>query len=190
MSDKRQQIIVAAREVFRTKGLERAKIADITKAAGIALGTFYLYYPSKFSVIPDIAMQFLQHMTAEVQKDFDVDAPFEAKLRHIVDATFRCLEEERDVYALLLAGLIPTGYSKQWEQIYQPFYEWLGDFLKEYQAAGVVRPGLNPERTAKLILGAVENAAERIFLFDEPTAENIRLEKRELMLFIKNAVMV
>ncbi len=40
---------------FRKKGVEKTKISDIVKLAGIAQGTFYLYFPSKLSVMPAIA---------------------------------------------------------------------------------------------------------------------------------------
>ena len=189
MIDKRQKIITAAKDVFRTKGLEKAKVADITKAAGIAQGTFYLYFPSKLSVMPDIAMQVVQRMIDDVQKNFDAEATLSDKLQHVVDSMFRCLEEDRDVYALLLAGLIPAGYSKQWDHIYDPFYQWVGGFLQEYQDKGQIRPDCDAQRTAKLFLGIVENTAERLFLFDEPTEDEVRMEKVELMRFIRNATL-
>lgn len=189
MSDKRQRIISAAKENFCAKGLEKTKIADITKTAGIALGTFYLYFPSKFSVLPHIAVQLVQRLIDEVQKDFDPEAHLREKVEHVVDGIFRCMREGRDVYALLLAGLTPTGYSKQWDHLYKPFYEWVSDFLREYQDKGMIRAEINTYLTAKLFLGVVETTAEQLFIFNESTEEDVRLQKQELMAFIKHAIL-
>ncbi len=44
---RREQIRNAALEVFTEKGYAAATIPEIAKAAGVATGTIYLYYPSK-----------------------------------------------------------------------------------------------------------------------------------------------
>jgi len=44
---RRGQILKAAREIFTQKGYAAATIPEIAKAAGVATGTIYLYYPSK-----------------------------------------------------------------------------------------------------------------------------------------------
>ncbi|MHB8104035.1 MAG: TetR/AcrR family transcriptional regulator [Dehalococcoidales bacterium] len=44
---RRQEIMKAALEVFTQKGYAAATIPEIARAAGIAAGTIYLYYPSK-----------------------------------------------------------------------------------------------------------------------------------------------
>ncbi len=45
--ERRADIMRAAVEVFSEKGLEAATVEDITRAAGVAKGTFYLYFVSK-----------------------------------------------------------------------------------------------------------------------------------------------
>ncbi|WP_237341906.1 TetR/AcrR family transcriptional regulator [Williamsia soli] len=44
----------AAREVFATKGYFRAKISDITEAAGRSAGSFYNYYDSKEQLLESL----------------------------------------------------------------------------------------------------------------------------------------
>ena len=45
--DRRAEILDAAVKVFVEKGFQDATVADITAAAGVAKGTFYLYFDSK-----------------------------------------------------------------------------------------------------------------------------------------------
>ncbi|MGE5236401.1 MAG: TetR/AcrR family transcriptional regulator [Acidobacteriota bacterium] len=44
------EILAAAHAVFARKGFQKATISDVARAAGVAKGTVYLYYPSKRAV--------------------------------------------------------------------------------------------------------------------------------------------
>ncbi len=55
MEGKKGRIIHAAIDIFSEKGIDQTKVSDIVKKAGIAQGTFYLYFPSKLAVMPSIA---------------------------------------------------------------------------------------------------------------------------------------
>src|SRR4030088_2374134 len=43
----RQKVLEAAEQVFGAKGYHGASVTEITRAAGVAQGTFYLYFPGK-----------------------------------------------------------------------------------------------------------------------------------------------
>ena len=46
-TERRDQLVAAARRVFEKKGFARTSVSDIVKAAGVAQGTFYLYFKEK-----------------------------------------------------------------------------------------------------------------------------------------------
>lgn len=48
--EKFDRIITAADNLFYEKGYHKASVADITAAAEVAVGTFYLYFPDKLSL--------------------------------------------------------------------------------------------------------------------------------------------
>ncbi len=50
----RQKLLRAAETIFGEKGYERASIADITRKSGVALGTFYVYFPDKQSIFVEV----------------------------------------------------------------------------------------------------------------------------------------
>jgi AcrR family transcriptional regulator len=50
----RQKLVEAAEVVFGEKGFERASISDITREAGVALGTFYVYFGDKQAVLVEV----------------------------------------------------------------------------------------------------------------------------------------
>jgi AcrR family transcriptional regulator len=56
---RREQILKAALEIFTQKGYAAATIPEIAKAAGVAAGTIYLYYPSKRELFVSVIKNFI-----------------------------------------------------------------------------------------------------------------------------------
>lgn len=50
----RQKLLNAAEAVFGEKGYDRASIVEITRRAGVAQGTFYVYFPDKNSIFTEL----------------------------------------------------------------------------------------------------------------------------------------
>jgi AcrR family transcriptional regulator len=48
------KLLAAAEKIFGEHGYERASIVDITREAGVAQGTFYVYFPSKQAVFTEL----------------------------------------------------------------------------------------------------------------------------------------
>ena len=46
---KREALLNTAFKLFTTKGLHNTSIADIVEQAGVAKGTFYLYFKDKYT---------------------------------------------------------------------------------------------------------------------------------------------
>lgn len=59
---RRAELIRAAKQVFVEKGMEATVVSDIVKAAGVAQGTFYLYFKTKTDILAAVA----EHMAEEV----------------------------------------------------------------------------------------------------------------------------
>ncbi|RCX23739.1 TetR family transcriptional regulator [Fontibacillus phaseoli] len=57
MEDKKAKIYDCAKELFSAKGFKETNISEITKKAGMAVGTFYNYYPSKEKLFMDIFLE-------------------------------------------------------------------------------------------------------------------------------------
>lgn len=57
MDDKKAELFRCAKELFSTKGFKDTNIADITKMAGVSVGTFYNYYASKDKLFMDIFLE-------------------------------------------------------------------------------------------------------------------------------------
>lgn len=185
---KKEKIIEAAVKIFQEKGIEKAKVSDIVKLAGIAQGTFYLYFPSKLSVMPAIAEVMVEKMMIEVKSEVDKDTSISAQLSQVVEAIFRTTKNYWEVMALIYAGLTSTEHMKKWEMLYEPFYSWMSLFLQKAKAAGKIRETVKPEQTSKLMIAFIEAAAEQVYLYDAVTDEEVELQKSELHSLLKHAL--
>lgn len=186
--DKRDRIIYASMEVFREKGIEKAKVSDIVKKAGIAQGTFYLYFPSRLSVMPYIAQKMVEETVQGLQERVKKKDSFKAQMDQIVEVIFFQIQAYRDIFPFIYSGLQETNHLREWEEIYLPFYEWMSDYLKEQQKNGKIRENLNPQRTAKLMIALIETTAEQNYWYDSPQEVSIQSQKEELMEFIYYAL--
>ncbi|MBY0121269.1 TetR family transcriptional regulator [Bacillus sp. S/N-304-OC-R1] len=186
--NKKEKIVLAAMEVFKEKGIEKTKISDIVKLAGIAQGTYYLYFPSKLSVMPAIAEVMVEKSIASVKNEVDDKAPFIEQLGQIVEAIFKVTRDYREILALIYAGLASTDHIKEWETVYQPFYSWISDFLSKAKNAGTIRESVQVERTSKLLIGLIEIAAEQIYLYDHRQDDQAEIQKAEVLEFLKHAL--
>ena len=61
-----QQIRIAACTLLRTEALQDLTVAAICKAAGVANGTFYLYFPDQTQLLNDLLLGFARFLQASM----------------------------------------------------------------------------------------------------------------------------
>jgi AcrR family transcriptional regulator len=69
--DKKVLIYDCAKVLFSAKGFKETSVPDITKAAGIAAGTFYLYFHSKEDLFMTLYFDENKKLKKEILEDFD-----------------------------------------------------------------------------------------------------------------------
>src|SRR5215204_3955536 len=67
-AERRQQILAAARDLFARRGYHQTTIDDIVDEAGVARGTYYLYYEDKRAVFSDLIDRFSQRLTMAIER--------------------------------------------------------------------------------------------------------------------------
>lgn len=73
MNDKRQQLYQSAKAMFSERGFKDTNISAITKAANMAVGTFYLYYSSKEQLFMEIFIDENTRMKRELLDKLDLN---------------------------------------------------------------------------------------------------------------------
>lgn len=103
------QILEAAFEVFAERGLADARLDDIARAAGIAKGTIYLYFPNKEALFHEMVRSTMVARLDEAERHLDAHQADTAteQLRSFVAHwwEYLCCPRFQSVYRLLLAEL-------------------------------------------------------------------------------------
>src|SRR6202030_4512225 len=65
---RRAQVLRHAKRIFARKGYHRTNVADIIARAGIARGTFYLYFQNKKDLFEELLEQVVGELTTRIQR--------------------------------------------------------------------------------------------------------------------------
>ena len=99
----RAELLQAARKVFAERGYHEASIAEITQAADVGVGTFYLHFRDKdeaFNTLLDDGFRTLRD-SVEAAVKHQAQGPI---LPLLVQTIFRYAYDERDLFQIALTG--------------------------------------------------------------------------------------
>lgn len=160
MEDKKTIIYDCAKALFSDKGFKDTNISEITQKAGMAVGTFYKYYPSKDKLFMDIFM--------------DENAKLKKYCLQSIDLTKSPMEVIGQMLALNTKGLNENPILREWnnnyvfskiEQLYREenglqavdfLYDSFLELVKEWQAQGKMRNDID-SKMIMMIFAAIIN---------------------------------
>jgi AcrR family transcriptional regulator len=166
-SERRQQILEKACDVFAKRGYHAAKIDDIVAAAGVARGTFYLYFEDKRAIFEEIIDRTFARLGMAIMR-VDTDHPsrtvadqIEENIRRIVHA----LLEDPATTKILLSDAV--GLDPAFDRKLISFYEEVGKLLEsslvDGQQRGIVCEG-DARMFAILTLGALKEIMYQVVM--------------------------
>lgn len=149
----RQRLLQAAEAVFAEQGFHASSISDLTGRAGVGLGTFYFYFPSKLEIFRAL----VQHLAREVRRETAAAAAgapdrVQAEQRAML-AFFAYAARHPNLYRVLTQAewVDPASARAYWEDFAKSYTRVLADA----QARGEVRQ-TDPETLAYCLMGAAE----------------------------------
>ncbi|HKS69773.1 MAG TPA: TetR family transcriptional regulator [Ktedonobacterales bacterium] len=164
---RRAALLAAAREVLAEKGLDAAKVSDIVARAGVAQGTFYLYFPSKFSLVIALAEDMDRRILAATQEAVARAQTLAEGIDVGVAVAFEEMGRYRDVLGIIEARIGLVELRAQCAHLYQEYYAYVAGMIEQGQASGEVDRAVNPAIAARLIVGVLERAAEECYVLGQ-----------------------
>lgn len=186
-ANKKELILKSAYHIFKEKGLEDTRVSQIVKNAGIAQGTFYLYYNSKMDVLPDLAQQIISNYTQYLTEYGDVKAGLDTNLRLAIDRIFEVNQEDKTIPSIVYAGITRSGDVDKWKVIYRPLYDLIAGYLEAAKGTGEIREDIDSSYYSEFVISLIESTARGLILFQH-SSEEVEKYKDELSSFILNAV--
>ncbi len=138
---RRAELAEVALRLWAEKGFDATSVATIAEAAGVAKGTFYLYFPSKQALLEEVLRRYSLLSSIQALVENLADTSFEEAVHSFVRAAWRHLSEHRDLVLLALREL-PSQLQRARdavEQIIVPGNNLIAAYLE--QRLGAERAG-------------------------------------------------
>jgi AcrR family transcriptional regulator len=158
----RQALVEAAEKVLGEKGFERASIADITRQAGVALGTFYVYFADKRALLVEVVDGLADRLKAELAEAIaGEDDRLEVERRGL-RAFFAFTSRHRQLYRVVRQSefVDEACFRRYYRGFAAPYAAALG----RAQERGQVRR-LDPEALAYALMGMADFLGMRFVLW-------------------------
>ena len=160
----RRRLLDAAERVFGELGFYDASIVKITEAAGVAQGTFYLYFSSKKEIFDELVRD-LNRRVRHAMKEASAqgETRLEAELLGFA-AYFRFTSEHTALYRIIRQAefVSPEMLHYHYDRLSEGYVEALQEAAAQGEAGAI-----DPEVTAWALMGMGELIGMRWILWSE-----------------------
>jgi AcrR family transcriptional regulator len=136
-TERRAQVLRHAKRIFARKGYHRTNVADIIARAGIARGTFYLYFENKKELFEELLEQVVSEMRTRILRlkvgpgEASPVDQLRANLRRVVEF----VREERELTDILLNHSV--GFDRELDAKIREFYDRIAQMIQRSLDLGI-----------------------------------------------------
>ena len=158
----RRRLLQAAEEVIAEQGFFRASVAEITRRAGVAQGTFYLYFRAKEDIFRTLVREMSHDLRQELQQAVaGIEDRREAE-RAGFEAFLGFVLRRRNLYTVMRECEFVDPELHRW--YYERLAEGYVKGLRQAMERGQIRR-LDPEAVAYALMGAFQLVGMRWILW-------------------------
>lgn len=154
----RTRILEAAEEVVGRRGFHDASIAEITKLAGVAQGSFYIYFPSKTSIFEELVRVRGRDLLRVVRAAVELHEDWERRQRAGIRAYFGWIAAHPWLFrAIRQAEFVDEELRDEW-------YRGIADMYAASLTRGVTQGQISvadPELLTWCVIGMLDCTAIR-----------------------------
>jgi AcrR family transcriptional regulator len=173
---KRQAIIEAARNIFAQKGYEDTTIAEIAEAAGVAVGTVYLYFRNKREIYTSVSLTMMASIAAVIEDPSITTLPIEQVPRAIIEAIFHSSHQKSGLMSLFQVDIQSEEEIQQHKAAEELITKAIDNFLRQAIAQGQLAP-FDTEMYAKILFGLIDSALYDCFCVEGGEHEELYRER-------------
>ncbi|MBO8170852.1 MAG: TetR/AcrR family transcriptional regulator [Bacillaceae bacterium] len=149
----KEQIFRESLRLFRDQGYDNVTVDQITRACGIAKGTFYNYFPKKEHLLLHLGLAQMEVLNESLQK-YHNHSDIKEKIEMIFGDLFQLFENEWDLMSLALSEILRTNLvsGKEFENI-NSFQDALSSMLDEAKQQGQISKEADSDAIASTLIG-------------------------------------
>jgi TetR/AcrR family fatty acid metabolism transcriptional regulator len=163
---KRRAILEAARTIIAKQGYEETTIAQIAAAAGVAVGTVYLYFRNKREIYTSLSIDWVETMAEALQDPRIAALPIEHVPRAMIGTVFRLCHEHSDLMPFLQVDIQSNEEMRLHKESEALITRALDIFFRSAIERGQLAP-FDTEMYAKIIFGTVHSVLYDCFCIEE-----------------------
>jgi AcrR family transcriptional regulator len=176
IQSKRQAIIEAALDIFAKQGYEETTIAQIAAAAGVAVGTVYLYFHNKREIYTQASIDWTNRLAVALRDPRIVSLPVRQVPRAMIETSFRLCHQNSNMMSIFQVDIQSPEELRQHKEADGTITEAIGAFLRSAIESGQLAP-FDTVMYAKILFGMVHAALFECFCvqegrFEEAIREN------------------
>ncbi len=172
-----RELVNAAQRVLAAKGYHGAKVADIAREAGVGVGTFYLYYPTKEAVFHELVEEATSQLLTQMQEASAREEDPASISRRRIEVFFHFAAQNRDLFRIIF------GHDASFNDVVRGAQEmFAANIVQNIQGgidAGIFRKG-HPQIWAQALVGMCIHAVSWWVEHDEVTAAEVAGQVAEL----------
>jgi len=184
---RRGQIMAAARRLFAERGMSAVAIADITRAAGLSVDAFYLYFPNKEELLRQLLEETGRTLRHTLAAAFQLKGSPLDRFENAGRAFFdKFCNGQRDMLVLILRESV--GANADIEEQRKAIFQLLIDDVVGAITRVSGRRGRATSRRAQVVavslLGMLERVAYHYYIW-ETGSKDRRKVAEEALAFIR-----
>lgn len=160
MIDKKDRLYACGKVMFCSKGFKKTNVSEITRAAGMATGTFYNYYSSKDKLFMDIYIDENARLKKSIIESLDLTVAPGVVIKEMMSKNLQGMMEnpilqhwyDKEVFQKIEQCWREESGLDQLDFMYEGFF----DIVKNWQNEGRMRNDISPEMIMA-IFGALVN---------------------------------
>ncbi|MFH1619773.1 MAG: TetR/AcrR family transcriptional regulator [bacterium] len=161
---RRQQILDASIKVLSRKGYRSASISDMVFEAGVARGTFYLYFDSKAEIFKsalDYYMEGIKNLVMRGMRTRYGAYGARESLKAALTAWLRFFDEHRELSRVVLrdAVSIDPDYDFKYAEVSSAVTDHWRGVMEELRKAGLLREEIEPGFAGSSLVSMLERTA-------------------------------
>ncbi len=156
-SERRRTILRAAVDVFARKGYHGCRIADVAKEAGVAYGLVYHYFKNKDELLETVFEAGWHGFFSRARAVAEGEGSLEQKVHAITTVAFEAYRVDPKAVKVLIVEIArsPGGRVNR-QTAFTDALQLCEQMLSRAQAAGELRPEVDPKLAAALLFGNIE----------------------------------
>jgi len=173
-------------KLFFEKGFTKTTVREIVEAAGVAHGTFYLYFESKDQVLYRVLEKTINSINS-ILDSLPTENPIFDDLDKIIDSIVEYMEKNQKSIAILHNNkIIEIMDNNEGVNVVEFSLDSIEEWIINAGNKGVISKK-DPSLYSKIIFKITHEILEEAFLFSYP--ENIEIIQNEVKKIIRNILL-